>query len=147
MLRNQLAREPFVRRLVTKRSSGREVEEPRLRFARGVVQIRDQRFARRAMPAEIVVALGETQSDQLAVLAAGGSRERGKRGPRLRPPSRGEQLLGSIELEPELVSRNERRSEQPLHACLSGRGLVCQRELVIGALVSPERLLTIPCCL
>ena len=48
-------------------------------------------------------------------------------------------------LQAELVGGNKRRREQPLHGCLRGCRLAGQRQFVIGALIGPERLLTLPC--
>ena len=83
--------------VIAERARRGEVEEARLGFPLGARQVRLQRGDGLPVPAEIVVALGDAQGDQLALVAAA-RRQRLERGLGVGVTARGEELLGTSQL-------------------------------------------------
>ena len=136
---HESAREAHVRGVITERACGREVEESRLRLARPGAQIRLQPVSGGAVTSEVVVALGEAERHQLAIVVRRGRHERGKRRPGLGPAARREEALGPAHLQLDAIGWDERRCLEPCNGPLRHDGLVAERELVVHAVIGLQR--------
>ena len=96
------------------------VEEERFALARGLLDVRLDAVARVARPLQEVVALGEPQLDELAVVALRGLAQALERRARLRVPLGAEQPLGAPELQLVAVrAGRDRRDRQVLELARS----------------------------
>ena len=130
--RDELVREPHVVVAIAQLANRRQIEESRFGHARAIFQIRRERVRSRAMTTQVVIALGEPEPHELAVVVFGERLQRIVDPARVRVATRREEALGAPELQLESIRGHaaaERRA-QSAQLALSDRCLIGQRELV-----------------
>ena len=107
------------------------VEVERLALSRCFFDVRLHSVARVSRPLQEIVALGQAQIHQLAVVAVRRRAQRLERGPRLRVALRAEEPLGATELEPVAVrSTRDRPKRQGVELGAGGERRIAERKFV-----------------